>query len=269
MTMGGGITREDVGMDDIELLRRYVAHATRMHLAPDPPYQKMVFSACLRRLGCAADAEDATQQVFLAMMQCGGAIHSSVRRWLYRCSFHVSASIVRSRRNRTRHEREKGRQTKSFCGNGEAERKENVAILMQCLGKIDAAIGRCSSISCQRHDAAAIASSMGVTQQAVAKRLGRVVRFLRREMTSKGVLFSLIAAMLLTAKKVASAAVSESIKAAVTTAPSTSLASGAAGGVGTIGAMKAGAAAVLVLAAAVVTYECTGDVTRKPHLQRS
>ena len=247
-------------MDDLGLLHRYAVHGDKDAVSClIRKYQKMVFSACLRRLGCAADAEDATQQVFLAMMQCRGGINSSVSHWLHRCATNITASMIRSRRNRIRRERERGRQTIAFGGNGEAERKETFAILMQCLGQLDTTDQK---VLIENHvhgvTQRAIASSMGVTQQAVAKRIGRVIVHLRRELSSRGVILSLVAALVLLVKRAVVAAIPQSLKAALTSAPSACLASGAIT-TGTAGVIKVGAAAVLVWTAAVVTYECAEE----------
>ncbi len=243
-------------MDDLELLNRYVSNGDKDAVSSlIHKYQNMVFSACMKRLGCAADAEDASQQVFMAMMQSGGNIRTSVKQWLYRCAINVSASIIRTRCSRAHHEQEKSRQNKGWCGNGEAEQKETYSILRQCLSELDETDQQVL-VDNQVNDVTqqALASSMGVTQQAVAKRIGKILVHLRRELTSRGVIFSLLATVLLAVKRAASAAVPQSLKAA----PSATLASGGAAGAGTAGMLKAGAAAMLIMAAAV-TYKCAED----------
>jgi len=252
-------------MDDMELLRRYTAYGDKEAISClVQKYQKMVFAACLRRLGCAADAEDATQQVFLAMMRHGGGIHSNVKQWLYRCALNVSASLIRSRRNRIRREYEKGRQSPAFGGNGEAERKETLTIIRRCLGELDTT-DRKVLLETHVHDMTqqAIATSLGVTQQAVAKRIGKALYQLRRELSSRGVIFSLLAATVLLVKRAAAAAIPQSIKGALSTVPSASLATSGTATAGTAGVMKVGAAAALALAA-VATYEYVGKRQSDP-----
>ena len=259
----GAKLRKGTEMDDLELLRRYASDGDRGAISSVIcKYQKMVFGVCLRRIGNAADAEDAMQQVFMALLHSAGRINSSVNQWLYRCAANVSAYTIRSRKNRTHREHEKARQSKAWCGNGEAERREAAAILKQCLCKLDATDQKVlidNQVNGMTQQA--IASSMGVTQQAVAKRLRKVILFLRRELTSKGVTLSLLAAVVLAVKKAASAALPEGLKAAMTTTPSASLATGGAAGCGITSVLKVGTTAMLALAA-VGTYECVQQQSR-------
>ena len=95
-----------------------------------------------------------------------------------------------------------------------------------------------------------IATSMGVTQQAVAKRMRRALLWLRRELSSKGLVFSLFAAILSLAKRSASAAAPGSVKATLASAPAAATVS-----TGAAGFVKITAMAVLLLTA-VVVYEC-------------
>jgi RNA polymerase sigma factor (sigma-70 family) len=230
-------------MEDLELLHRFAALGDRDAItAVIRRYQNLVFSTCLRRIGNATDAEDAMQQVFLAMMKNAGVINSSASQWLYRCSVNISRSIVRSRNNRLHRERTKARQADPWSVNGQPERNEAHEILRQCLRTIDGADHKVL-IDNYLHGMTQqdIASAMGVTQQAVAKRLGKTLMRLRRELTAKGVTFSFMLALLSLARRTVAAVLPQTIK--------TMLAGGSAGAAG---AAKLGVAAVIVAAA---TYE--------------
>jgi len=247
--------------DDLDLLRCYAARGGPETIsALVQRHQETVFATCLRRLKCQADAEDAMQEVFLSLMENAGKIRSNVGAWLYRCAVNTSISMIRSSQKRTRHEIEKARLDFSAWRDGEAILRERVAILDACLRELDATdhklvLQNCVMGSTQKE----IASSMGITQQAVAKRIGRALVQLRRGLFARGVILSVIAAVVMLAKKVASAAVPQCLRTTFTSLPSASLTSGGAATAGTAGAVKVSAAAVLVLTAAVVTYECVEE----------
>jgi RNA polymerase sigma factor (sigma-70 family) len=246
------------GADDLELLGRYAAQRepqaiqTLIH-----KHRQMVFATCLRRLRCQADAEDATQEVFLSLMVNAGKVRSNVGAWLRRCALNTSTSMIRTNQKRTHREIEKARLTGPARDDNEAASKERVAILKECLHQLDATdrrLLRQSYVLGRTQEE--IAASLGVTQQAVAKRIGKSLVWLRRKLFARGLVLSLVAAVMLLARKVASAAIPHGLKAAITATPSASLASGGTAGAGAVGLAKASAAVVLVLTATVATYEC-------------
>ena len=233
-------------MGDLELLGRYVSHGDKEALsALVCKYQKMVFSVCFRRLGSKADAEDAMQQVFLAMLEGGAKIQNSVSQWLYRCAINVSVSMIRGNRSRTRLELAKGRLDTRVDRNGDTDHSDALTMLKECLSHLDPTDRRILvdnhvNGQTQRN----IAVSMGVTQQAVAKRMSKVILRLRQELTSRGVILSAIAAVLLLAKRSAYAA-----KAAFMSAPSGTIAAGGTAGLGAGAYVKVTATAALLLLA--------------------
>ncbi len=69
-------------------------------------YAGLVYRACLRRLGSEADAEDASQAVFLALARKAGRVKpSKLASWLHGASIRAARHISRSRANRARYER--------------------------------------------------------------------------------------------------------------------------------------------------------------------
>ncbi|MCE5278415.1 MAG: sigma-70 family RNA polymerase sigma factor [Planctomycetaceae bacterium] len=245
-------------MDDLHLLHRYAVEGDRQAISSlVGKYQNVVLATCYRRLGSTADAEDAMQQVLLAMVHNAGRIDTSLSRWLHRCCLNVTASMIRSRRSRTYREREKGRQEPFSCGDGEAERKESFAILAQCLQRLspqDRQLLLDNLVNDMTQQS--IGASLGMTQQGVAKRIGRIVASLRRELTAKGVVVSLLGAMMLQLKRFVTAAVSN------TSALSAPAAIPAGVGGGSVTVSKTAVAAGLVLAA-LTTY----SVVETPRLQ--
>ncbi len=73
-------------------------------------YAGLVYRVCLRRLGSGADAEDASQAVFLALARKAGSVKPArLASWLHGASIRAAKFIARSRANRARYEREAAR----------------------------------------------------------------------------------------------------------------------------------------------------------------
>jgi RNA polymerase sigma-70 factor (ECF subfamily) len=245
-------------VEDLELLQGYVARG-RMETIQVllQKHQRMVFATCLRRLKRHCDAEDATQEVFLRLMENAGNIRTNVGAWLRRCALNTANSMVRSRQRRAHHETEKARLARmAWCDGDEVLARERVAILRSYLRELsdidrNLLIQNCVMGGTQKE----IASRMGITQQAVAKRIGKAMVRIRRGLSSQGIVLSIAGAVVLLARKASSAIIPRSLS--LPSLPSTSLVSTGAGTGGTAAVVKAGVAAVLLLAVAVVTYKQT------------
>lgn len=99
----------DVREDDQALLCAFVgggASGERAFSQLVRRHGPMVHGICRRRLRDADAAEDATQAVFVLLARKAGGLRakSSLTGWLYRTAELVTRTMVRSRRNRTRHE---------------------------------------------------------------------------------------------------------------------------------------------------------------------
>ena len=243
---------EASGVDDLTLLQLYAQHrdAEAMQVLVRR-HQHQVFAVCLRYLRSEADALDATQEVFLALMNCADDVHSNLPAWLYRCARNTSTSIVRLRQVRYRHEAAKSR----LCPEGRADnsRKEHCEILDACLLRLDS-IDRDLVIrnhlmgSSQKE----LATWLGVSQQAVAKRIQKALAELRRTLSSQGIVFSAFLALLLLFRR-AAASTTKLVSSLVSAVPT------ASSGPGTAVAIKVvGTAGVLLVAAAV--YENAGPL---------
>jgi RNA polymerase sigma factor (sigma-70 family) len=249
-------------MDDLELLGAYAAHGDQEAIrALVQKYRAMVLATCRRHAACEADAEDAMQEVFLSLLEHAGAIKSNLGGWLHRCAVNAAVLTTRNRQRRTRWENEKARTATGVWHEAPAAGGEHLAILASCLDELAAAdrrilLGNCVEGQTQRD----IASSLGVTQQAVAKRLGRTLAELRRKLTSRGVILSLAAGVVLLGKRAARAAIPHALRALGGSAHATVAASG---GTALGAAAKLTAAAIVVISAAS-TYEHhpAGDVSR-------
>lgn len=247
-------------MDDLVLLSRYVgrddADAIKSLVLKHRP---MVLATCRRRLGSQADAEDAMQDVFLLFIQNAGRIRSNIGGWLRRCAGNTADHLARNRRKQTHYESQRAR-IESASFEGEATLREQLAILAECLGRLnpsDQGVLVQSYVAEKTQEQ--IAASMGISRQAVAKRIAKATVQLRHQMTAKGVIVSVVAAFTVLFKRIACTIFPHGVQTSLTSAPSIPAASAGAAGAGTVGAVKAGVAVTLVLTAAAVTYEVVED----------
>jgi RNA polymerase sigma-70 factor (ECF subfamily) len=241
---------------DMQLLGRFVCLADRSALSElFRRHEKRVFATCYRRLGSYADAQDAAQQVFVALMSAAPKIETSVERWLQRCAVHVSVSMIRSSQSRARREGWVARDVVGHIGvgaDGDAmAHRETLGILDDCLGEL-AEADRDILIQNYVHEVPqrAIASTLGVSQQAIGARIHRAAGQLRRKLSKRGVALGAAGVPLLLSRDFAAASLFPATSAA---AAATTVA-----GSGLFCVSKAGAiAAAAALLATAVTYECT------------
>ncbi len=252
-------------LDDMELLRRFASQGEIEAIKSlILKYRDLVYVTCRRRLDSDADAEDATQQVFLALLKNAEKIHTNISSWLYRCAVSQAASTIRSRQRRLRCEREKARMTDKPRRKDELERKEAIVILNECLRELDPTHREVilQNIALQRPQKE-IAASLGVTQQAVAKRIGKALTQLRRMLIRKGVFLSLASAVMLLGKRFIRTAFPQSLRLKLTTLASTQTTSTGTVALSTLGKVKLAATVAVVLTAAVM-YEPVANVKPLP-----
>jgi len=95
------------GLADEELLGRYRRSRSPEDLAEiSSRHRPMVFRTCLRMVGNAHDAEDATQSVFLALAQRPRIVRLSLVGGLHELARAAASELFRSRRRRARREQE-------------------------------------------------------------------------------------------------------------------------------------------------------------------
>lgn len=234
-------------MDDLDLLQRYVRFRDQDALAQlIEKYHGMVLATCRRRLYSQADAEDAAQDVLLAFTRDADKITSSVPGWLHICAVNTSVSMIRARRSQVCRDRQDRGLGDEPCAAGKAIRRETDAVLDDCLGQLDPTD---RELLIQNHvmdvPQQAIAVSMGMTQQAVAKRIGRAMTRLRGKLVRRGVLTPTIAIIAMLSRRSARA-----------WASLPSMAAKQLPTLGLVGKIKLGAVAAVALVAATVTYKC-------------
>ncbi|HUW31003.1 MAG TPA: RNA polymerase sigma factor [Planctomycetota bacterium] len=158
-------------------------------------YQDLVYCTCLRILGNAADAQDATQDCFLRLLRKAGSVESSLAGWLHRCAMVVAIDELRSRAARRTRE-EIGCQMKA---NSDPSWHELAPHLDQALDELPDDL-RAIVIEhfLQRRTQAEIASELGVSPTTVARRLDTALDALRTNLKKAGVIVSagLLAALI-------------------------------------------------------------------------
>jgi len=153
-------------------------------------YQDLVYCTCLRILGNAADAQDATQDCFLRLLRKAGSVESSLAGWLHRCAMVVAIDELRSRAARRARE-EIGCQMKA---NSDPSWHELAPHLDQALEELPDDL-RTIVVEhfLQRRTQAEIASELGVSPTTVARRLDTALDALRTNLKKAGVVVSAVA----------------------------------------------------------------------------
>ncbi len=196
-------------------------------------YAGLVYRACLRRLGSAADAEDASQAVFVALARKAGKVRPQrLASWLHGAAMRAALFIARSRSNRARYEREAARMKAASDKPRETGWDE--------LGPhLDAEVARLPAKQREvvaRHylaglSRAELAQELGVPQGTVQSRLGAGLERLRARLGGRGAKFGAAALAGLLASEAAAGAPA-SLVASLPALVGASAAAGAAAGAG-------------------------------------
>ncbi|MEM6334009.1 MAG: sigma-70 family RNA polymerase sigma factor [Planctomycetota bacterium] len=151
-------------------------------------HQRMVYAVCVRRLGDAAEAEDATQDTFLKLAGQAGRIRGSVAAWLHRSATTTSIDLARRRSTRRRHTRAAA--SASAASDSPAEVSE-ARELVERIDEAVASLGRADrELICEHYLAgrthAELAASLGVSRSLVSRRLRRALGRLRDRLSGSG-----------------------------------------------------------------------------------
>jgi len=174
-------------------------------------YASFVHSACRRRLASAADAEDASQAVFLALARKARSVRSErLASWLHGAARRACAFVLRGRARRARHEEEAGRMRKrgseASGADWDAVRPHLDAEIARLPSKLREAVSRHYLAGQTR---ARIARELGVPEGTVASRCAAGVERLRSRLAKRGATLGVAAlgpALLAQAEAAASAA---------------------------------------------------------------
>lgn len=174
--------------DDEELLAAYVHRKDAQAFAAlVERYQSLVYSTGLRRLGNGADAEDVSQDVFLALAKNARQIvGGNLGGWLHRTALNAANSKLRSDLARTQRERTRLATDDSTMTLAEWRRIEEVLDL--CLLELDSAS---RELIVQRffvqRSQNELAEYCGLDQATISRRLKKTIEQLRRLMVERGV----------------------------------------------------------------------------------
>ncbi len=180
-------------MNDSELLAKYARDGSQEAFTELVRRNTdMVYSSCLRRLGNAFMAEEATQAVFIALSRKARSIKSpgTLIRWLFTAAKFASTKMLRSEARRKKHEKEAAK-----LRSVEPEKKrswEEVApflddaLLQLGSGERYAVVQR--FFGNKSH--AEVGEGLGVSEEAARKRVSYALEKLRRIFSKKGVILS-------------------------------------------------------------------------------
>ncbi len=174
-------------MTDFEALQYYARRGDAMAFARIvDTYWEPVYGVCRRILADASAAEDATQKTFMRLARNATRIRRNVGAWLHSCARHVAIDMARS------HEAQRCRDMEWAS----LHHVEDETPIDELFAEIDLCIGELSEDDAEllveyffvRRTQREIANKHGVTQQAVQKRLSRIVKRLRRNLRCKGII---------------------------------------------------------------------------------
>ena len=199
-------------MDDLQLLRAYVEGEDLSALnVLVQKHRPAVLATCWRKLASFSDAEDATQEVFLALLSQASQVHTNVGAWLHQCAVNVANAMLRNRKRRIRLESEKTLLSSDSAG-GDPVLLERIAILDAFLKELDSDDQRILLQNCiQENTQEEIAAELGVSQQTVSKRISRIVAGLRHSLRQRGVFAPVAVMLILTFRRVTYAVVPQRV----------------------------------------------------------
>ena len=147
-------------------------------------HRDMVFAACHRVLGNAADAEDAAQEAFLRLVRKAGGLRAPIASWLHHVATQISINLLHRRQSRAKRDLKAG-----HMRSGAQE------ILWEDVkGDVDRSIAQLPEEwraplvmhYLEGRKLAEIGAELGITESAVSRRLKRAVEHLQMSMRKGG-----------------------------------------------------------------------------------
>jgi len=177
-------------------------------------YQRLVFSACLRVLGNAADAEDVSQECFLRLARQARTVNTSLGGWLHLCA--TTMAIDEQRRTFARRTREQEHNRMNGSTNPDPAWHEMAPHVDRALDELPDEL-RLVLIEhfLQQRTQAEIAGQLGVSPATVSRRVDSGIEVLRKKLKKAGVVVSAAVLAALLTENAASAAAPAALTAAL------------------------------------------------------
>jgi RNA polymerase sigma factor (sigma-70 family) len=187
-------------LSDGELLASYGSHADQQAFSELMyRHQPMVLRVCRHMLGSGDEAEDAAQQVFIALSMKALALRDreSIASWLYRAAWNISNRIRRSRCVRKTHETLAGAMPSKVVSGNTVE-PDTLSILQEALAEIPDIYSEAIVLHyfCG-HTVAETAARLRCPAGTVAARVSRGLERLRARLGDRGLILSALGIKLL------------------------------------------------------------------------
>ncbi|HEX4341962.1 MAG TPA: sigma-70 family RNA polymerase sigma factor [Verrucomicrobiae bacterium] len=219
-------------VSDMELLRCYHREGSEAAFAElVERHLSLVYSAALRHVGIAAQAEEVTQAVFIILARKAGSLRSDIvlESWLYTTTRLTALGFLRGERRRQFREQEAYMQSNLQEANHDSVWNQLAPLLDEAMSRLgkkdrDAVMIRFFKDKSLRE----VASELKLNETAAQKRVHRAVEKLRRFFTKRGVILPaavLTAAISTHSVRAAPMALAKSVTAVATMKGSIGLAS--------------------------------------------
>ena len=205
-------------------------------------YSKLVFAACMRRLGTRDEAEDASQAVFVILARQAHRVDSEhLASWLHRTAVRAASVAARSKSRRARHEEEAARMRPIAYSPAEptwSEARKHLDAEIEALPpRLREAVSRHYLAGQSRTE---LARELGVPEGTVASRLSAGIERLRQRLARRGLLLSGAALGALLASEVTVAVPASLLTSLPHLAIRVAAAGAAAGGAGSVSTIVEG-----------------------------
>jgi RNA polymerase sigma factor (sigma-70 family) len=179
------------GRTDQELLRDYSASRSEPAFAElARRHVDLVYSAALRMLRDAHQAEDVTQGVFMALAQTAAQLteHPVLSGWLHRTARNLAVKAIRTDARRRAREHEAATMNELLSGQSDANWEQIAPHLDAALGELDDPDRDALLLRYfERKSAREMAETLGISDEAAQKRVSRATERLREVFAKRGI----------------------------------------------------------------------------------
>lgn len=221
-------------------------------------YTPMVYATCRRVLRDESSAEDVTQECFELLATAKRSPKSQLPAWLHRVATNRSLDALRSADSRAKREREYVELQK---GHGEIDWDDIYNHIDEIIDDLpDKTRHAIVATFLENRSQTAVASDLGVSPQAVNKRISRGIETIRTQLRKRGIEVSAATLATLMAEKMVEAAVPAALastvgKIALASNVSVATAGGSLAGIFTVGNLLVATVITFVVVAGVALYK--------------